>query len=188
MRSNRIATLLTRVVRLVLVLGELVRAVEEHRGEDEQHGGELADDRDAGGEEDATEHQRADHAEEQHPVLILARHLEVAEDQREDEQVVDRQALLEQPRGRELDTGGSAERQGDDAREGKRDADPHRAPPCSFPETNDVCAAVGEQIDREHDDNDSGEGDPRPERNIHSSSFAACACADEGSGGWFGHR
>ena len=56
------------------------------------------------------QHQRAEDAPEQHPVLVLRGHLEVGEDQRPHEHVVDRQALLDQVAGELLAAGRAAER------------------------------------------------------------------------------
>ena len=151
---------------VVLVLEQLVGAVEQDRGEDEQHGGEAADDGDAEREEDAAEDQGAHDAVEQHPVLVGARDLEVAEDQGEDEQVVDAQRLLEQPGRRVLDAGGGAEDGEDDATEGDGEADPEGAPPGGLPEADDVLAAVGEQVDQQGDHDGDGERRPQPERDV----------------------
>jgi len=100
-------------------------------------------------------------------VLILPRHLEVAEDQREHEQVVHRQALLEQPGGGELYAGVPAEGEPDDDGEHQRQPDPQGAPPGRFPETDDVGPPVRQQVDGEHDQDDGGERGPSPQRNSH---------------------
>ena len=50
----------------------------------------------------AAEDQRAEDAVEQHPVLVLAGYGEVAEDDREDEDVVDGQRLLDDVAGEVL--------------------------------------------------------------------------------------
>ena len=113
-----------RIVRIVLVLHQLPRAVEQNCGEDEENGGELADDGHARGKENPSEDQRADNTEEQHAVLILARHLEVSEDQGEHEEVVDGQTLLEQPGRCVFDTSRRTERGEDDSAEDDGDADP----------------------------------------------------------------
>ena len=54
------------------------------------------------GDEDAARDQRADDSPEQHAVLQVRRHREVRERHQEDEQVVDGQRLLDQPRLEEL--------------------------------------------------------------------------------------
>ena len=60
------------------------------------------DRRRAEGDEDAAEDQRQDDADHQRELLQLPRHLQAAHDDDEDEQVVDRQAVLGQPAGEEL--------------------------------------------------------------------------------------
>ena len=54
------------------------------------------------GDEDAAEDQRQDDADQQGELLQLPRHLQLGHDDDEDEQVVDRQAVLGQPAGEEL--------------------------------------------------------------------------------------
>jgi hypothetical protein len=51
---------------------------------------------------DGAQHDGAQDADHQHPLLERRRHREVGEDQQEDEDVVDRQALLDQVAGQEL--------------------------------------------------------------------------------------
>ncbi len=46
-----------------------VAGVQQERGEDVQHPAEALDERGAAGDEDPAEHERAEHAEEQHAVL-----------------------------------------------------------------------------------------------------------------------
>ena len=58
--------------------------------------------RDAGEDEHRAQDQGAEDAPEQHPELVLRRHGEVAEDHRPDEDVVDREALLDQVAGQVL--------------------------------------------------------------------------------------
>ncbi len=86
-----------------------------------------------------------------------ARHLEVAEDQREDEEVVDRQALLEQPRGRVLHAGVAPRHGEDDDAEDDGQADPADAPAGGLLEADDVGVAVGQQVDGQGDDDGGGE-------------------------------
>ena len=163
LRSSRTAMLLPGVEAVLLVLEELVGAVEEDGREDEQHRGEAADDGDAGGEEQIPRKTSAPmHPEEQHAVLVGARHLEVGEDHGEDEEVVDRQALLQQPRRRVLDAGLRAEDQEDDAAEDQGEAHPQAAPRGRLLEADDVRRAVGQQVHRQRHHDRRGEDDPQP--------------------------
>ena len=101
-------------------------------------------------------------------MLIGPRHLEVGEDQREDEQVVDREALLQQPRGGEVDPRAGAESQAEDEREDQRYAYPDAAPDGGLAEADDVGAAVREDVDREHHRDDAGEREPGPQGHVHN--------------------
>ena len=64
---------------------------------------EAPEQRGAGEDERRAQHEGAEDAPEQHPVLQLLRHLEVGEDDQEDEQVVDRERVLDQVAGDELE-------------------------------------------------------------------------------------
>ena len=92
----------TRTVRMepmstrVLLGGEgvaahLDRGGEQHRAEEEERPRERGDELGTEGDEDAAQHERPGDADEQHPLLQLARHREGGEQQEEDEQVVDRE-------------------------------------------------------------------------------------------------
>ena len=82
----------------MVVVGEdqLAGGVEQERPEHVEHPVEALDHGDAGEDEDRPHDQRAEDAPEQHAVLVLRRHEEVAHDQRPHEDVVDAQALLDQ--------------------------------------------------------------------------------------------
>ena len=95
------------VVRVVVVVGVADQAdggVEQERAEDVEHPGELVDRHRAERDEDAAEDQRQDDADQERLLLILLGHVEAGHDDQEDEQVVDRQAVLGEPAGEELDT------------------------------------------------------------------------------------
>ena len=80
------------------------------------------------GDEDRAEHERAEDAPEQHAVLVLAGHGEVREDQGEDEDVVDREALLDQVAGEVLARRPARpSQQLDDHAEGEAERDPDAA-------------------------------------------------------------
>ncbi|MPN27008.1 hypothetical protein SDC9_174435 [bioreactor metagenome] len=89
--------------RLAIVGHELDAGVEEERPEDEEHPGELVDDRRAEGDEDAAEDEGEDDARHQSELLVLPGHAHAAEDDDEDEEVVDRQRVLGQVSREELD-------------------------------------------------------------------------------------
>ena len=114
----------------------------EERAEDVKHPVELVDERRADGNHRAAHHQRAENAPEQQPVLEFQRHAEPGEDERDDEDVVERKRKLDDIAGGEgLGVRASAP---ENHREGKRHGqrDPQRAPRGGFPEFDGARAAV----------------------------------------------
>jgi hypothetical protein len=81
-------------------------------------------------DEDGAQQERADDAPEEHAVLVLAGDPEIAEDHQEDEQVVDRERVLDQVAGDELEPylGAELPEQPGGEDPGERDADRVRAP------------------------------------------------------------
>lgn len=78
-------------------------------GEDVEHPAVLTDQGRARANHDGPEHDHAEDAPEQHPVLKRARNGEVAEDHGDDEDIVHRQRLLDREAGQVLDAGLAAE-------------------------------------------------------------------------------
>ncbi len=104
-----------------------------HRG-DHQEGAEHVEQRlepveqpDAGGDAERPQHQRAEHPVEQHPRPVRHRHREAGEDEGPHEDVVDRQALLEQVGGVVLAGHRRAEPAPHHQPEGQAHRDPGRA-------------------------------------------------------------
>jgi len=120
-----------------------------------------------GGDEDATEHQRAEDTKEQDPVLELPRHREVAEDDRPDEDVVHGQGLLDQVAGEVLLAGlravGPPHHRAERGAGGHPDAGPGR----SLPYADDVGRAMGEQVDGQHRPDKAEDRQPHPQGNVH---------------------
>jgi hypothetical protein len=87
---------------VVVVADQLVRGEHQERAEDVEHPREVVDRGGAERDEDAAEDQGQDDAHHQRFLLVLPRHREAGHDDDEDEQVVDRQAVLGQPAGEEL--------------------------------------------------------------------------------------
>ena len=81
---------------------------------------------------------------EQDPVLVLPGHGEVAEDQREDEDVVDCQRLLDQVAGEVLAPGLGAVGPPHHATEAEAERDPDRRPDRRLLDGDDVRGAVGD--------------------------------------------
>jgi hypothetical protein len=130
---------------------------------------EGVEERRACGDEDRPQDDGAHDAPEERPPLPDRRHAEVAEDEREDEEVVDRERLLDQePRevrarllaavpGPQEDGEGEAERRPADA---PRDGAAHR--------DRFAAAAEEREVDEQHREHERSEGDPRPRRHDHS--------------------
>ena len=69
---------------------------EQEGAEQVEHPGELRDERRSQPDHDRAKHDHAEDAPEQHAMLVDARHREVGEDERDDENVVERQAFLKE--------------------------------------------------------------------------------------------
>jgi hypothetical protein len=116
------------------VSGNVVGEQEPHAGpqeepaEDVERPGERLDEPDADDDEQAPEHQRAHDAGEQHPVHHRGPHVHVAEDDDEDEQVVDRQRLLDDVRAEELERALRSEPEIDETVEAQAQHHPHHRP------------------------------------------------------------
>jgi hypothetical protein len=84
-------------------------------------------------------------------VLILGGHAERAEDEDEDEDVVDRQRLLDHIPGEVLQAGVTPHEGVDATSEQQCQCHPHHTPRGGFPRANLVSISVkDEEIDREH--------------------------------------
>jgi hypothetical protein len=120
-----------------------------------------------GGDEAGAEHQRAEHAVEQHSVPVLAGDGEVGEQQGEDEDVVDGQALFDQEPGQVLPGGGGALPGPEQAGERQAEGDPDRRPDGRLAGRYDVSVAVRDQVDRQHDQDEGDERRPGPQGHVH---------------------
>ena len=139
-------------------------------GEDEEaahhveHPVELFDERRAEADHHAAHDQCAKDAPEQDPVLLLQGHAEIGEDERDDEDVVHREAQLDDVAGDELDGFARRTVQVDEAGEGHRQREPQGGPTERLAELHDVRRAVEDaEVQREehHDGTDEGGVVPR---------------------------
>ena len=105
---------------LVAVAKQLHRGGDEQQSEDQEHEREQRQQRGAKRDEQRTHHERQQDPERQHPLLMLGRDRERAHDDHEHEEVVDREALLDDITGEVL---GAETPPGHDA---ERDAEEHR--------------------------------------------------------------
>ena len=103
---------------------ERERRAEQERAEDVDDPVELLEQHGTEGDEDRAEDERSEDAEEEHAVLQLPRDGEVGEDHGEDEDVVDRERLLDEEAGEVLAGVFGAVTPEDDGGEGQAEADP----------------------------------------------------------------
>src|SRR5471030_2024753 len=90
------------------------------------------DQRDACDDERAAQDQRAQHSPEEHPVLVFGGNGEAAKEQHEDEEVVDRERLLQQVAGKELQALLAAVAEPDEASKADGERNPEQAPAQRF--------------------------------------------------------
>ena len=155
---------------------------DQERAEDVEHPAELLDDRGAEEDEDAAQDEGDDDAHHQHLLLVAARDRELAHDQHEDEEVVDRQAVLRQPAGDELAgvlrTGDDPHQPGEDQRERHVEDDPQGR----LPGRRDVGALEDEQQiadedQRQHDER--ADLEPERENEVHEGLSGGGGANDE---------
>ena len=143
--------------------------VDEDRAEEVEDPAEVLDRRGADEDEDGPQHERERDAEQQHLLLQLPRHGEGRHDQHEDEEVVDRQALLGDV-AREVLAGvlGPGEPQ-DEQAEDDGDADVDRRPDRGLTQGRRVRRAhVPDEIEDQHPDDRGDRESPDEERDIHT--------------------
>src|SRR5689334_22024275 len=83
-------------------------------------------------DEDAAHDERAQYAPEKHLVLLPAGNAEIAENQQEDEQIINAEGELDQVAGGELQGGGAPAPKINQHRETSSQGDPHDAPAHGF--------------------------------------------------------
>ena len=126
----------------------------------------------AGEDQDRAQHDGAEDADHQHPLALLLGHREVGHQHQEHEDVVDRQRLLDQVAGEELqahavgfgEPGGLVHVPPQGAVEQQRQGDPAQAPPHRFLERDLVRAAVAHQhqVDQQGGHDQPAEPGPQP--------------------------
>jgi hypothetical protein len=113
-------------LRTLVVMSDLPGRVEQEQAEDVQGPAEAIDELDASEDEDRAHDQRAEDAPEQDAELILTRNCEEREDDRPYEDIVDREALLDEETRVVLARHHTALPHGQQHAEGEPDGDPHR--------------------------------------------------------------
>ena len=148
-------------IDLLVAERELDAGVDEERPEQRHHPLEPLD------ELRPQEHERQPHDDgaedppEENPVLVLERHLEIAEHHREHEHVVHRQRPFDEVAGEELDRGILPQPPPHQAVEGEGQGGPEAGPETALAERRLVGFAVEyRQVERQHDHDEGGEGGP----------------------------
>jgi hypothetical protein len=97
-------------------------------------------------------------------MLVLLRHLEVGEDQDEDEDVVDAERVLDQVAGKEFERRFRPLQLPDEEIETEGKQHPRDAPRGCFLDRDDVRLAIeSDEVDRQHDEDTDVKCDPEPE-------------------------
>ena len=155
------------VAQVRLVVGHHQHAdagEDEERREQVQHPAEFRDQRRAEPDHDRAQHDHPEDAPEQHPVLQFARDGEEAEDHRDDEDVVHREALFDDEPGDVFEPGGRPDRQPNEAAEGEpeRDVEAREQQALAHPDLA-IAAVEDAQVERQQHDDEAQEGQPHPE-------------------------
>src|SRR5262245_1095950 len=156
-------------MELLLLLDQHLDAgVDEERAEDVPDPGEAREEGHAERDHRSPADDRPEDSPEQDPVLELAGHGEEAEDQNEDEDVVDRKRLFDDVTGDELDRLRRSRDLPDPRREEHRERDPDDRPAERLAKRRDVGLAVEDaQVDREDREDEDVEADPESQRAEH---------------------
>src|SRR5581483_8610984 len=125
----------------------------------------------AGGDERRAERDRADDAPEEHPPPARERERKRGEDQREDEDVVERQALLEHVPREVGARRPPALPAPDDAREADAESDVERAERDRRRERRFAAAAERDQVEREQHEQKRDEREPGFDTDVHVSAL-----------------
>ena len=130
-----------------------------------QHPAVVFDDRRTQANHDGAQHDHAQDAPEQHPMLVFAGNGEEAEDQRDDEDVVHRQRLFDHKGGQILGRRLGPHLPVDKARKADAQDDVHRRKPQAFPDADFMVVLVQHpQIERQKRDHQGDEQQPHPQR------------------------
>jgi len=141
------------------VATDLDRCGEQDDAEEQEGPREGRDESGPEGDEDSPQHERARDADEQNALLQLARHREGAEQQEEDKEVVDRERLLDEIAGEELQSLVAAEALPEPHPEGRGDGEVEGGPAPRLGHGDLVGAAGDEEVEDEERD-DAADGDP----------------------------
>ena len=148
-------------IDLLVAERELDAGVDQERPEQRHHPLEPLDELRPQEDERQTHDHRAEDPPEEDAVLILERHLEVAEHDREHEHVVHRQRPFDEVAGEELDRGILPQPPPHQPVEGERQSGPEAGPETALAERRLMGLAVEHrQVERQHDHDERGEGGP----------------------------
>lgn len=123
---------------------------DEERAEDVDYPVEAVDERRAHQDHHRAHHQRAQHAPKEDAVLVFAGDAKIREDQKEDEEIVDREREFDKITGQKLYAFDVAELMENARRKDERQRNPNDAPSDRLTRTNNARSAIEEpKIDSE---------------------------------------
>ncbi len=169
--------------------GQLHRGVDQEPTEEVEHPAELVDRRRADRDERAPHHQGEHDADEQGGLLVLLGDRQLAHDDDEDEQIVDRERVLRQPAGVELPGKPRAADREDAQAEQDSAAEEERQVPGRLAGRRFVRPPADDEDVDDQEHHGDGDGDrPHVGRDMHETSGGHDACAPEVSPTWFDGR
>ncbi|EGJ78214.1 putative integral membrane export protein [Streptomyces sp. Tu6071] len=162
--------LLLRLVVLPRLLDELPGGVEQEGAEDVEDPREVLDHRGAREDEEGPQHERDEHADEEHALLELRGDRELRHDQHEDEEIVDAERFLGDESGEELAALLAPREDQQPDTEETGEGDPDDRPDPGLLEGDLVGFASDEEVDRDHGQQGQDRDQPNGERDVHCAS------------------
>jgi hypothetical protein len=141
---------------------------DKERGEDIEDPGEFGDQCRADTDHDRTQHDDAEDAPEEHPVLVDARHGKEREDQGDDEDIVERQRFFDDEAGQVGKAGIGAEMPPHPAAKGQAERDIERGKLDAFAHADFLVLLMeNAEIERQDGNDQDEETRPHPQRSSH---------------------
>ena len=138
---------------------------DQERAEEVEDPGEFGHQSSAKADHQPAQQDHADDAPEQHPVLIDTRHGKIGEDQGYDEDIVERQRLLDKEAGKEFKARGCPQVPPDPGTENHRDGDVSGRHHETLAHTDFMIGLVQDtKIEHQKGDDDAHKKQPQPDR------------------------
>src|SRR5882762_1129188 len=138
----------------------------------------AAEQADAGEDEHGAQGKSAQNSPDQDPLLVLFGDAEIAEDEKENEEVIDAEREFDDIAGDELECRLLALPVVQESSERQSQGDPDGAADRSFSKRNSFFApAEDAEVERQHEQDEGVEGDPKQRAQGHGDSWPATTCA-----------